>query len=110
MEVISRVSTHAGQNRVLCVSTHGCLPGTLPYLYQNMNSVLTLSTCEKYCVTLCVCLCVHYQASCYILGLYKHGAIKVLWRFQDALCKFVEYNSSMTFADYPGFLHFLMNS
>ena len=33
MEFISRVSTHAGQNRELCLSTHGHLPGTLQYCY-----------------------------------------------------------------------------
>ena len=29
MEFISRVSAHAGQNRELCLSAHGRLPGTL---------------------------------------------------------------------------------
>ena len=30
---ISRVSAHTGQNCKLCLSAHGCLPGTLQYLH-----------------------------------------------------------------------------
>ena len=33
MEFISQVSTHAGRNRELYLSAHGCLPGTLRYTY-----------------------------------------------------------------------------
>ena len=33
MEFISQVSAHTGQNRKLCLSAHGRLPGTLRYYY-----------------------------------------------------------------------------
>ena len=33
MKFISQVSAHAGQNRELCLSAHGRLPGTLRYMY-----------------------------------------------------------------------------
>ena len=40
-QVISQVSTHAGQNHELCLSTHGYLPGTLRYYYFIQGEGLT---------------------------------------------------------------------
>ena len=42
MEIISQVSTHAGQNHKLCLGAHGHLPGTLRYaicdwVYENLG-------------------------------------------------------------------------
>ena len=39
MEFISRVSTHAGRNRELCLSAHGRLPGTLRYIHVYMYTL-----------------------------------------------------------------------
>ena len=36
MEFISRVSAHRGQNCEVCLSAHGCLPGTLRY-FRNLG-------------------------------------------------------------------------
>ena len=52
MEIMSRVSTHAGQNRNVCLSAHGHLSGTLRY-------ALPVKVLELLCVITCTCTCTY---------------------------------------------------
>ena len=43
---MSRVSAHAGQNRDVCLSTHGHLPGTLRYMFLHISVPIVVVTTE----------------------------------------------------------------
>ena len=73
--------------------------------------------CEGYgSRSVCVCVCVCYHASCYIPGLFVANKVPLgfLRHCQGMHCvDFVEntlFKILVTFADYHGLFHFLMNS